>query len=116
MNPSLSQFNIRIPTELRKDVVDYCWSKGWNVQLAVTDWIRFGLMVAKYPEIHEQMSQVIENSKLVNIAEPDYVNLAIQQYKGIQTLIQMRKDVNLIPFDMTYSKPVNIMTHKELEV
>jgi len=114
MNPNLAQFNFRIPIEFRQDIINFCWSKRWNIQTTIKEWIRLGLLVAKHPEIHRELNQIIEKSKLVNIAEPDYVNLLISQYDDIERLAELKASMHLKPIEMRHVKPSQIFTHKEI--
>ena len=116
MKPYLRQFNIRLPSDLRDDILDTCSQKGWKVELACTDFLKLGLLVAKYPEIHKQMNKVIENAGLVNVPNPDYVRLAVKQYEGIEKLVDIRNNLKPIPIPTNEINAVQILTHKEVEV
>jgi len=115
MKPDRSQFNIRIPNKLKADLIDFCWTKGWKVELACIDFLKLELLVAKYPEIHEQMDKVIEASQLVNVENPDYVSLAVKQFDDIEKAIDLKKNLKLIPVPLPQTCSA-VYTHKELEV
>jgi len=115
LSSNLRQFNIRLPSDLRDDIIDTCFQNGWKVELACTDFLKLGLLVAKYPEIHEQMNKILEDANLVNVPNPDYVSLAVKQYEGIEKLNDIRNNLKLVPITLP-KYAAQVLTHREVEV
>ena len=86
----MRQFNIRVPEELTDDIRDLCFEREWKIDLTCIEFMKLGYLVAKNPELHEEMNKIIEKAKIVNVSKPDYVQLVTQQFEEIQKLSKIK--------------------------
>jgi len=112
------QLNFRIPEELSDDLKDLCWDRGWKIDLTMIEFLTLGLLVAKNLAIHNQLNEIFDRAEIVNVSRPDYVQLAIKQYKDIENqeeLKQIETQESLTNLSIPL-KAVQMFRQKEIEV
>ena len=117
MNRIQRQLNIRVPADIQDEVKELCWVRRWSQEVACLEFIKLGLLVAKNKEIHNQLNEIIKKADLVDVRDPDYVQLAIEQFRQVEKLDEIRHNLKLNPINDSWkSHAVKILTHKEIEV
>jgi len=109
---------MRLPEELTEELRDLCHVRGWHMKETIKEFLTIGLLISKHPEIHNQFNKILESSDIVDVARPDYVQLAIKQYKDIvnqQEIKQIQTQEPLTKLSIPL-KALQMFRQKEIEV